>query len=80
MQLLIYTTLYYGLRRSEVLNLKWNTADFENDSLEIKNTVVKHTTIVTKDKTKPAAGGRKYVLLPEIKEVLGNLKNEAKNK
>ena len=81
MQLLIYTTLYYGLRRSEVLNLKWNTADFENDSLEIKNTVVKHTTIVAKDKTKTAAGKRKYTLLSEIKEVLLNLKNESqKNK
>ncbi|MFR1178863.1 MAG: site-specific integrase [Bacilli bacterium] len=81
LQPLIYTTLYYGLRRSEVLGLKWDAIDFENDTLEIKHTVVKHTTIVAKDKTKTAAGKRKYTLLSEIKEVLLNLKNESqKNK
>ncbi len=79
LQPLIYTTLYYGLRRSEVLGLKWDAIDFENDTLEIKHTVVKHTTIVAKDKTKTAAGKRKYALLPEIKEVLLNLKKEAQN-
>lgn len=52
MQPLFYTTLYYGLHRSEVLGLKWDAIDFENDTLEIKHTVVKQTTIVAKDKTK----------------------------
>ena len=79
LQSLIYTTLYYGLRRSEVLGLKWDAVDFKNNTLEIKHTVVKHTTIVAKDKTKTAAGKRKYALLPEIKEVLLNLKKEAQN-
>lgn len=79
MQPLIYSTLYYGLRRSEVLGLKWDAIDFENNTLEIKHTVVKHTTIVAKDKTKTAAGKRKYALLPEIKDVLLNLKKEAQN-
>lgn len=78
LQPLIYMTLYYGLRRSEVLGLKWSAIDFENDIVEIKHTVVKHTTIVAKDKTKTAAGKRKYALLPEIKTVLLELKNEAK--
>ncbi len=78
LQPLIYMTLYYGLRRSEVLGLKWSAIDFENDIVEIKHTVVKHTTIVAKDKTKTAAGKRKYALLPEIKMVLLKLKNEAK--
>lgn len=76
---LIYTTSYYGLRRSEVLGLKWDAVDFKNNTLEIKHTVVKHTTIVAKDKTKTAAGKRKYALLPEIKEVLLTLKKEAQN-
>ena len=74
MQLLIYTTLYYGLRRSEVLNLKWNTADFENDSLEIKNTVVKHTTIVAKGKIKTAAGNREH-FTSRNKEITEKQKN-----
>ena len=76
LQPLIYITLYYGLRRSEVLGLKWSAVDFKNNTVEIKHTVVKNSTIVAKDKTKTAAGKRKYVLLPEIKEVLQNLKEE----
>ncbi len=79
LQPLIYTTLFYGLRRSEVLGLKWDAVDFKNNTLEIKHTVVKHTTIVAKDKTKTAAGKRKYALLPEIKEVLLELKKDAQN-
>lgn len=78
LQPLIYMTLYYRLRRSEVLGLKWSAVDFENDTLEIKHTVVKHTSIVAKDKTKTAAGKRKYALLPEIKAVLLELKDKAK--
>ena len=70
LQPLIYTTLYYGLRRSEVLGLKWDAVDFGNDTLEIKHTVVKHTAIVAKDKTKTASNKREYHLLLEIKEIL----------
>lgn len=77
LQPLIYTTSYYGLRRSEVLGLKWGAVDFKNNTLEIKHTVAKHTTIVAKDKTKTAAGKRKYALLPEIKEVLLNLRKRS---
>lgn len=52
--------------------------DFENGTLEIQHTVVKHTSIVAKDKTKTAAGKRKYALLPEIKTVLLELKDKAR--
>ena len=78
LQPLIYMTLYYGLRRSEVLGLKWSAIDLENDTVEIKHTVVKNVTIVAKDKTKTAAGRRKYILLPEIKKVLIELKDTIK--
>ena len=81
LQPLIYMTLYYGLRRGEVLGLKWSAIDFKNDKIKINHTVVKHTTIVAKDKTKTEASRREYVLLPEIKAVLLNLKKESqKNK
>ena len=42
LQPLIYVTLYYGLRRSEVLGLKWSAIDFKNDKIKINHTVVKH--------------------------------------
>lgn len=41
LQALVYTTLYYGLRRSEVLGLKWDAVDFEHNTLKIQHTVVK---------------------------------------
>lgn len=76
LQSLIYMTLYYGLRRSEVLGLKWSAIDFKNDTVEINHTVVMNLSIVAKDKTKTAAGKRIYALIPELKEVLLNLKSE----
>ncbi len=71
---LVATALYYGLRRSEVLGLKWSAIDFENETLEIKHTVVKNLTIVKKDKTKNTASHRKYKLLPEVRKMLEGLK------
>ena len=44
LEALVYTTLYYGLRRSEVLGLKWSAIDFENGSIKINHTVVKNLT------------------------------------
>ena len=34
--------LYYGLRRSEVLGLRWTDIDFENKTMTISNTVVQN--------------------------------------
>ncbi len=70
LQALVYITLYYGLRRSEVLGLKWDAIDFENNMLRIRHTVVKQRTIIAKDSTKSTASRREYPLLPEIKDVL----------
>lgn len=78
LQPLIYMTLYYGLRRSEVLGLKWSAIDLKNDIVDISHTVVENLTIVAKDKTKTAAGKRKYILLPEIKDLLLKVKAEQK--
>lgn len=78
---LILVTLYYGLRRSEVIGLKWDAIDFKNETLEIKHTVVKNKTTVAKDKTKNFSSKRRYRLLPEIKEILEQLKSDQeKNK
>lgn len=78
LQALVYTTLYYGLRRSEVLGLKWNAIDFENCILKIQHTVVKNITIVAKDSTKSVSSHRTYPLLPEIKNILLQVKEQQK--
>lgn len=74
LQALVYTTLYYGLRRSEVLGLKWDAVDFECETLKIQHTVVKNRSVVAKDTTKSAASRRTFPLLPEVKELLLRLK------
>ncbi len=78
LQALVYTTLYYGLRRSEVLGLKWNAIDFEQNTFKIQHTVVKNRTIVAKDTTKSSASRRTYPLIPEVREVLLILRDKQK--
>lgn len=70
LQPIVYITLYYGLRRSEVLGLKWNAIDFKNDTMTIQHTVVENYTIVEKDRTKSPSSHRTFQLLPEIKKML----------
>ena len=68
--LLIKITATYGLRRSEVLGLKWSSIDFANDKITISHTVVKVTSVVRKDKTKNTSSFRSFPLTREIKELL----------
>ena len=63
-------TATYGLRRSEVLGLKWTSINFEADSMQISHTVVKLNTTVRKDKTKNTSSFRSFPLIPEIKQLL----------
>lgn len=73
---LVFVTLYYGLRRSEVLGLKWSAIDFENDTLSVEHTVVKSITIEAKDRTKSSASRAVFSLIPAVKEVLLGLKRK----
>lgn len=75
---LIAVTLYYGLRRSEVLGLKWSAVDFQNDEIKICHTVVKNISIIRKDNTKTASSLRTYELLPELRELLLDIEQKQK--
>ena len=41
LEVVILLTLFYGLRRSEVLGLKWGAIDFESKTIAISHTVVR---------------------------------------
>lgn len=41
LEMIILLTVFYGLRRSEVLGIKWDAIDFKNNTLTIKHTVVR---------------------------------------
>ena len=56
---LVKITAIYGLRRSELLGLQWDSIDFDRGTLTIRHTVSKVTAAVEKDKTKNASSYRK---------------------
>ena len=77
---------YYGLRRSEVLGLKWDAIDFESKSIIIRHTVSQtkinsRLQIIAKDKTKNKSSYRSLPLIPEIEEILLDVKkNQSEDK
>jgi len=65
-----------GLRRSEVLGLKWGAVDFENNKIKINHTVVKNLTVEYKNKTKTSSSTRTLDLLVDVKDMLLKLKKQ----
>lgn len=72
---------FYGLRRSEVVGLKWSAIDFENNTITIKHTVVTthvdgQTVTVESDTTKNSSSYRTLPLLLSCKKFLLTLKEK----
>lgn len=67
-------TVAYGLRRSELLGLKWDSVDFDKKRLTIKHTVAKVSKVVQKDKTKNRSSYRHFPLPSAIETLLLDLK------
>lgn len=81
--LLIRMTAFYGLRKSEVLGLKWSAINFSGDTITINHTVTRtlvdgKNVIVKKDRTKRKASHRTLPLDKNIKEELLKLKAKQK--
>lgn len=78
---LIYFTVVLGLRRSEVLGLKWDSIDFDRKFITIKHTVVNYRGTVEKDTTKNKSSYRTYPMNEYVEQLLLDLKSkESKNK
>ena len=73
---LIKITTLYGLRRSEVLGIKWDSIDFEGKRLIIKHTVAKVSKTVEKDKTKNSSSRRAFTLTDEALQIFMELKKQ----
>ena len=73
---IMIVTLYYGLRRSEVMGLRWIDVDFNKSTLTIQHTRVVNSIVVVKDKTKTQCSNRVYPLIDEVKNILLKLKSE----
>lgn len=72
---LVAVTLFYGLRRSEVVGLRWSSVDFINNEIRIDHTVVKNLTIEEKDTMKTEGSRATFDMLPIIREILLDLYN-----
>ena len=80
LELTVYLTAFYGLRRSEVLGIKWSAIDFDNKTITISHKVVTvtdetknsktKTKTITKRKTKNKSSYRTLPLFKEIEELL----------
>lgn len=72
---------FYGLRRSEILGLKWDAIDFDNNTITIRHTVTacnldgKHVEVVG-DTTKTKSSLRTLPLVPDFRELLLRKKAE----
>ncbi len=84
LKIVVYLTSFYGLRRSEVLGLKWDSFDFENKMLTIKHKVIQgkkdnKLKVILKDKTKNQSSYRTLPLVPEIISLLQEHKKQIEN-
>lgn len=70
----IKVTLRYGLRRSELLGLKWDAIDFDKKTILIRHTVTKMKTIIVQDTTKSDASYRKLPLTKDTEKIFRMLK------
>lgn len=66
---------FYGLRRSEIVGLKWSAIDFEQNTITIRHTVTScnldgKCVIVAKDTTKTKSSRRTLPLVPYFHEKL----------
>lgn len=74
---------FYGLRRSEVIGLKWDSVDFNRNTITIRHTVTtynidgKHVTVAS-DTTKTKSSMRTLPLVPVFRERLAALQAEQK--
>lgn len=73
----VVLALRFGLRRSEVLGLRWSAIDFQENTIEICHTVVKNLTTECKDSTKTESSRRKFEMTEDIKNMLLQRKAEA---
>lgn len=78
----VYLGLFLGLRRSEVVGLRWKDVDMENGIVHIRNTVVQFQTVSALEQTKSRASKRDLFMPGALKAYLQKLweKHEADRK
>ncbi len=75
MSVVIQLAAYYGLRRSEVLGIRWSAIDFDRGTISINHKVTDgkengEYRIFTEDKLKTKSSFRTLPLIPAVRELL----------
>ena len=73
---LFYITLFFGLRREEVLGLKWSCIDLDQKTMTISHTVTVGTTVNRTNSTKTHASRRTYPLNDEQVDMFSCMKKK----
>jgi integrase len=76
LEIVVRIALFYGLRRSEILGLKWGAINFDDNEISIEHTIVKVIDTHHKQETKNASSKSKLPLPNEIKIRLLEWKEE----
>ncbi len=86
LELGVILAAFYGLRRSEVVGLKWDAIDFDNKIITIRHIVTQtclegKSVEVEKDRTKTKSSHRSLPLVPAFEALLKDLqKRQAENR
>lgn len=83
LELPVMLAAFYGLRRSEVIGLRWDAIDFEKKTITIKHTVTEACldgkfVLIEKDRTKTKSSYRTLPLVKPFEDALIRRKNEQK--
>ncbi len=83
LELVVLVAAFYGLRRGEVLGLKWDAIDFERNTITIKRTVTSvnidgKVTILEQDSAKTKSSLRTLPLVSQFREYFLSVKEAQK--
>lgn len=79
LEMAVIMGVVYGLRRSEVVGLKWSAVDFRSNTVTIRHTATEFSVegkfqVITADTTKTASSHRTLPLIPQVRAWLLQLK------
>ena len=73
---MFFLVAFLGLRREEILGLKWSAINFQRHTMYIIHTVTKGTMVNRKDRTKTKTSKREYYLPDILIDIFNELKTE----
>jgi integrase len=80
LETVILFAIFYGLRRSEILGLRWKSIDLENDLFSINHTVIRVSKVLYKNDLTKNQSSNADMPIPEIiKQNLLKIKEEQEN-